>query len=146
MNVGDVCSREVYVVRKSEPLSEAVREMCQRHVGTIVVVEPHGELLRPIGVLSDRDVIFRASPTGIDLSVNVSHVMSAFPLTVPEDGDLFEAIEAFRRANVRRAPVVSAAGDLVGILSVDDLLPVLAEGLSNLARLVGSQARHERSA
>ena len=40
MNIGDVCSREVYIVRKGEPLVDAAREMRRRHVGAVVVVEP----------------------------------------------------------------------------------------------------------
>ncbi len=145
MNVGEVCSREVYIVRRTETLAEAVREMRQRHVGAIIVVEPQGDLLRPIGIVTDRDIIFAAGAHGIDLSVSVSHVMSALPRTLREDGDLFEAIEAMSRADVRRAPVIGAQGDLVGILSVDDLVPVLAEGLLGLARLMGGQAKREKS-
>lgn len=146
MNVGEVCSREVYIVRKSEALSKAVREMQQRHVGAIVVVEPQGNLMRPIGIVTDRDIVFASGPDRVNLSASVSHVMSAFPLTLREDGDIFEAIEAMSNARVRRAPVVGADGDLVGILSVDDLLPVLAEGLMGLAKLMGEQAKREKSA
>jgi CBS domain-containing protein len=46
---------------------------------------------------------------------------------------------------VRRAPVVNHAGALVGIVSMDDLLPILASELGALASLIGTQARHERS-
>jgi len=42
---------------------------------------------------------------------------------------------------VRRAPVVSESGDLVGIVSFDDLLPVVSEQLAALAKLIGDQAR-----
>jgi len=47
MNIGEVCSREVYIVRKTEPLAEAAREMGKRHVGAMVVAEPQGDLVRP---------------------------------------------------------------------------------------------------
>ncbi len=42
---------------------------------------------------------------------------------------------------VRRAPVVGASGDLVGIVSTDDLLGIIAEQLCSLARLVERQTR-----
>jgi len=146
MNVGEVCSREVYVVERTEALAEAVREMRQRHVGAIVVVEQQGMLTRPIGIVTDRDLIFATRGDGIDLSVSVTHVMTSCPLTLAEDSGLYEAIKLMSAHGVRRAPVVGAGGDLVGIVSVDDLVPVVAEELTALAKLLVAQARHERNA
>ena len=146
MNIGEVCSREVYIVRKTETLMEAVREMRQRHVGAIVVVEPQGKLMRPIGIVTDRDLIFAARSQTVDLSTGVSHVMTSCPFTLSEDSGLFEAIQSMSAHGVRRVPVVSAAGDLVGIVSVDDLVPVVAEELNGLAKLMGGQAKHEQHA
>lgn len=42
---------------------------------------------------------------------------------------------------VRHAPVVSESGDLVGVVSFDDRLPVVSERLTALAKLIGDQAR-----
>jgi len=146
MNIGEVCSREVYIVRESEALSEAVLEMRRRHVGAIVVVEPQGQLMKPVGIVTDRDVIFAVRSQAIDLSTKVSHVMTTCPFTLCEDSGLYEAIQSMSAHGVRRAPVVSAAGDLVGIVSVDDLVPVVADELRGLANLMGGQARHEPNA
>ena len=146
MNIGEVCSREVYILRKNEPLSQALQERRQRHVGTVVVVEPQGDLMKPIGILTDRDLIFAARGEGIDLTMGVSHLMTSCPFTLTEDSGLFEAIKSMSAHEVRRAPVVSAVGDLVGVVSVDDLVPVVAEELSALARLMGSQAKREPNA
>jgi len=57
VNIGEVCSREVYIVRPAEPLADAVAEMHKRQVGTLVVVEEKPDQVRPIGVITDRDVI-----------------------------------------------------------------------------------------
>ena len=57
MNIGEVCSREVYIVRPAEPLADAVVEMHKRHVGALVVVEEKPDQVRPVGVITDRDVI-----------------------------------------------------------------------------------------
>jgi len=97
MNVGEVCSREVYIVTKTETLAQAVWEMKQHHVGAIIVVEPRGEAMRPIGVVTDRDVIFATRAEEVDLSAPVSHVMTTCPLTLAEDGGIFE-VDASRTA------------------------------------------------
>jgi CBS domain-containing protein len=72
--------------------------------------------------------------------------MTKAPLTVEESCGVAEAVERMSARNVRRAPVVSSSGDLVGIVTFDDLLPVVAEDLSTLAKLIGTQARLERDA
>jgi CBS domain-containing protein len=141
MQIGDVCSRDVYIVRPDEPLATAVREMSTRHIGAVVVVEEQGELVRPIGVVTDRDVVHGQFQRNADLfCLTVGDVMSKSPLTLLETSDVEEGIERLSARAVRRAPVVNVAGDLVGIVTLDDLLPVVAEELAALARLVGMQA------
>ncbi len=147
MDVGEVCSREVYVFNGAQPLESAVAEMIKRHVGAIVVVESELERLRPVGIVTDRDVVRGQLALRKDLaSLKVSDVMTSAPLTVSESSGIAEAIEHMRARRVRRAPVVDAKGDLVGIVSLDDLLPIVAEELGALARLVGTQAEHEGAA
>jgi len=146
MNIGEVCSREVYIVRKTEPLLEAAREMRKRHVGAVVVVEPQGTLVRPIGIVTDRDIVCGLVAREAELrALSVADVMTSDPLSVSETSDIPEAIERMNARGVRRAPVVSDSGDLVGIVSLDDLLPVVAEELLALAKLTGGQAKRERA-
>ena len=144
MEIGEICSREVYVVRPDEPLADAVREMDRRHIGTVVVVEASGKSLVPIGIVTDRDVLCGQLKRHADLfTLTVRDVMTSDPWTIGESCGLAEAITGLRARGVRRAPVVSDARDLVGIVSLDDLLPAVAEELSSLAKLIGKQADRE---
>ena len=145
MQIGELCSREVIVVRPEEPLAEAAREMLQQHVGAVVVVETKDGRTRPVGILTDRDVVCRQIERQADLfTLTVADVMTPDPLTVEENGGVAEAIERMSARNVRRAPVVNADGELIGIVTFDDLLPVLAEQLGALAKLIGTQPQRER--
>ncbi len=144
MNIGEICSREVYIVRETEPLWEAAREMLKRHVGTVVVVQPRDYVVRPVGIVTDRDIVCGQVERDADLhSLSISDVMTPFPLSVAETSGVHEAIERMKAKGVRRAPVVNDSGDLVGIVSLDDLLPVVAEELLALASLAGEQAKRE---
>ena len=145
MNVGKVCRRLVYRVKAAEPLATAVAEMRRRHVGMLVVVESSPGCVRPVGIVTDRDAVCGQLNRGVDLfQLTVGEVMTPSPFTVQEDVDVTTAIRRMSAHMVRRAPVVSAAGDLVGVVSVDDLIPIVAEELNALARLLGTQAEHER--
>jgi CBS domain-containing protein len=144
MNVGEVCSRIAVISRAIDPLADAARQMIDRHVGALVVVDPHSNL-RAVGIVTDRDIVRGQMNRGADLfCLTVGDVMSPHPLLLPESLGISEAVEALNERGVRRAPVIAASGEVVGIVSLDDLLPVLSEDLLRLARLVGSQARQER--
>jgi len=144
MNVSEVCTRRVYLVRAEQPLVEAARQMQQHHVGALVVIEQQGAGVRPVGMLTDRDIVCGQFAHRTDLHcLTVADVMAAPVVTVTEAEGLEAAIVTLRVHAIRRAPVVNVAGDVVGIVTLDDLLPALAAELSTLAQLIGSQSRHE---
>lgn len=144
MNIGEVCSREVYIFTAAEPLANAAAEMTKRHIGAIVVVRTEPERVRPIGIVTDRDIVRGQLSLKKDLeNLTVGEVMTGDPLTAPETAGVAETIERMRVRRVRRVPVIDGRGDLVGIVSLDDLLPVLADELRALAYLVGNQASRE---
>ena len=141
MNIGEFCTREVYIVNADEPLSQAVHEMRKRNVGCVIVVERRGDRVVPVGIVTDRDIV-RALPDypdGIGRA-RVADVMTREPLTLAEDSSIVEGMGRLRARGVRRAPVTAANGDLVGIVSTDDCLGIVAEQLDSLARLVERQA------
>jgi CBS domain-containing protein len=94
--------------------------------------------------MTDRDVLNGQINRSADLfCLTVGDVMTKSPLTLPETSGVAEAVERLGARGVRRAPVVDDSGDLVGIVTFDDLLPAIAEELTALAKLVGTQAMHE---
>jgi CBS domain-containing protein len=60
-------------------------------------------------------------------------------VVVPENCDVYYTISMLRKGGVRRMPVVNAEGALTGIVSPDDLLPVVAQELADLARLPSAE-------
>lgn len=144
MNVGEICSRDVFVVMAGEPLARAVHEMDAGHVGAVVVVEERGGVRKPVGIVTDRDVLTAQFERNADLfCLTVADAMTGNPLTLDAGCGIPAAIELMKRRAVRRAPVVDAAGALMGIVSFDDLLPVAAEQMTQLAHLIGSQSTRE---
>ncbi|MCW9058402.1 MAG: CBS domain-containing protein [Gammaproteobacteria bacterium] len=145
MSVGKLCSRVVTVVRREESIMAAARLMREQHVGNVVVVEAEGDGQRPVGILTDRDIVVELVAKELDLNVvTVGDAMSCELLTLSEDMDLLQAVGEMRSHAVRRAPVVNARGMLVGIISIDDVLGVLAELLKDLSCLVNKEQRREK--
>jgi CBS domain-containing protein len=142
MNIGEMCTREVYVLNPGEPVLQAAHEMRRRNVGCVIVVEQRGKPLVPVGIVTDRDIVRALPEHAANLgALPVATVMTRDPLVLRENESIVDAMVRLRQRGVRRAPVVAAGGDLVGIVSTDDLLGIIAEQLGSLARLVDRQTR-----
>ena len=144
MSAGEYCNREVVVVSKQEPVSEAIELMRKHHVGDVIVTESTELGLVPVGILTDRDIVLEIMAEEVELEkVNIGDVMSYELITVTESTTLIDTIKLMRQKGVRRIPVVNDAGTLQGLLSVDDLLELLAEQLDDIVALIGKEQNTE---
>ncbi len=142
MDVKSLCRTDVATVRQIDELSAAAKCMRDAHVGYLVVAEPLplGGWSRPVGVLTDRDIVIEVLAKDLDpRTVTVGDVMTREPVVVGEEHTLSFALKAMRRVGTRRIPVVGAAGHLVGVLSLDDVVGYLAQEIHEASTAV----RHE---
>ena len=115
--------------------------MRDRHVGAVVITEED----RPIGIVTDRDLVCRVmAPERDPLTVLAHDAMTPDPLTAQEGTPLTEAIEQMRARGIRRLPVVDEKGHLVNIHTLDDILVVLGEEIASLGRAVVAGIGKER--
>ncbi len=146
MQAGEFCNREVVIVDRQASILEAAKLMRKLHVGDLVVTETRNNRQHPVGILTDRDIVIELLAEEVALDkVSVGDAMSYDLLSVNEQDDLQETIEIMRDHGVRRLPVVDAHGALIGIVTVDDLLDLMAEQLTDLVRLVGNELVRERA-
>lgn len=145
MKIDDVCNRHVIAVNQGASLQEAVKLMRQYHVGVLVVVREESGQRFPVGMITDRDILMRVLGEELSLDeVDVADVMSA-ELVLGHAGDsVSHSIRWMRENGVRRLPVVNDNNELIGILSVDDLIDVIAGELSDLAGLIRREQIEER--
>ena len=147
MAVGEICSREVVFVRRGESVRDAAPLMREHHVGAVVVVDEREGSRMPAGVVTDRDIAVAVVAKGLDADgVQVEDLMSGELVTAQDTEGIAECIARMRGRGVRRMPVVAARGALVGIVTADDLLDLLAEELAGLARTVVNEQRRETQA
>ncbi len=129
MRVGTICQRQVSTVKRSAEVSAAARLMKDAHVGYLVVVptDASDRAPHPVRVLTDRDLVVMLLAREVTPSaVSVGDVMIANPVTVRETDSIETALQKMREHCVRRMPVVGERGDLMGVLSTDDILRVTA--------------------
>lgn len=141
MPISEICNREVIIAERDESALEAAKLMRQHNVGTVVVVEQRNGIRVPVGIVTDRDLVVEIVAAEVDPTlIRISDIMARELVMVKGNCGVFEGIQYMRSKGVRRMPVVDEDGALLGIVTLDDLLGLLAEELGALAKLV----EHER--
>jgi len=143
--IGEICKRDVVSVTRETSVAAAAQLMRHNHVGALVVCERiDGGRRIPAGVVTDRDIVVEVvAPELRADTITVGDIMREELVTVRESEGVVPTLEVMRFKGVRRVPIVGADGQLVGIVSVDDLLGVLADELSDIAKIFAREQAHE---
>ena len=114
-------SRDLLTVEAARPVIEVAQRMVERNVGAVLVVEN----ARLRGIMTERDLM-RAVARGLTDDVTVADCMTADPDTIGPDDTIEQAGVLMIHGGFRHLPVVD--GDqIVGVLSIRDLVPLLLE-------------------
>jgi CBS domain-containing protein len=145
MTVGKFCNRDVVVARKSSTILEVAKLMRQHHVGDIVIVDMNGDQPKPIGIITDRDIVMELIACDVPLDdVLAGDIMSHELVTVPEQDSVWDAMNLMRTNGIRRLPVVNEENGLEGIITIDDLHELLGEELMLLTKVPFREQLHEK--
>ena len=143
MEVGSVCRRLVFTVRRSDEVRCAAELMCEKQTDYLVVVELE-PFARPVGVLTDFDIVVGAVARDLDpKTVWVRDIMTANPVTARESASMEAALQTMRELGLRRLPIVNDRHELVGVLFMEDLLKVIIGDAQQLVSLVRSEREVE---
>jgi len=134
MSTGRICVRDVDLAEADESVWRASERMHQHGVGTLVILNDDRE---PIGIITDRDLVERVLAKGLNPSETlVGQAMTADPKTITDESSIEWALSLMRDGGFRRLPVVGSDGKLIGLLSLDDVLMLLAEEFTTIGQLL----------
>ncbi|MEM9924452.1 MAG: CBS domain-containing protein [Cyanobacteria bacterium P01_D01_bin.50] len=150
--VAEVMSRDLITVKRQTPLSEAIKILAEKRISGLPVVDDAGNL---IGIISETDlmwqqagvtppayfmifdsVIYLQNPLNFQrdlqkaLGQTVGEVMSKKPITISPDKALPEAARLMRDSKIHRLPVLDDSGQIVGILTLSDIIREMAASQS----------------
>ena len=135
MSVGRICVRDVDTAEPHESVLAAAERMQERGIGSLIVLNAAQQ---PIGIVTDRDLTARVlARRRIPTQTPISEVMTSGPTTTSEDASIESGLALMRSGGFRRLPVVDRDGKLVGLLSLDDVLTLLAEEFNLIGQLLG---------
>ncbi len=110
--------RHVYTVERAATVAQAVREMNEKGVGALLVIDGR----KPVGIFTERDVLRRIVDADKDPAlVHVGEVMTRELVTIAPDTRLEEAMGVMTERRHRHLPVMDG-DEVVGMLSIGDLM------------------------
>jgi CBS domain-containing protein len=145
MVLSEICMLEPVSCTAHTTALEAAHTMRHKHVGALVVVDDGEERAAPIGLITDRDIVVEVLAKGLDPAVTLVGSLIRTPVVIANGGmDSSHALELMKSHGVRRLPVVSSAGVLMGIITVDDLLRQVAAEANSLIEIISREQAHEQ--
>ncbi len=117
MHVSEVMSKGIISVTSLDSVKKVAKLMKDQDIGAVPVIEKG----RPVGFVTDRDIVLHCVASGYNLDGPISHAMSGNVITVHEDEDITEVNRLMRENKVSRILVTDKGDHPVGIVGIQDL-------------------------
>ena len=135
---------EAVTVSRGTRVAEAAVLMRKHHIGAVVLADRQEGACKPVGILTDRDIVVEVVAAGLDArALTVDEIAQGPIYTASVDASSSELVHEMSKHGVRRLPVLNADGTLAGIVSLDDVLLELAGPLMAVGKLPGRERRLE---
>lgn len=141
MPLVDCIRTDVVTASPDDPVGDVARMMDERNVGSVVIARDGC----PVGIVTDRDLALRVCARDVDPEHTcVSDVMTCDPFVVDRNDTLWNVMEVAREQGVRRFPVVDDRSRLVGIITMDDVVRILANEMSCVTDIIRQSSPQAR--
>src|SRR5688572_3477745 len=120
MRAREIMTREPACCTPDTTAEEAARLMRDNDCGVIPVVDGQGSKTL-LGVVTDRDIALRCVGEGRGPDEPVSSLMTSSPESCSPEDDVPDVEKVMMSKQVRRVPIIDAAGHLVGMIAQADL-------------------------
>ena len=144
MRAGELCVRDVVTARPDECVVDVARRMASLDVGDVIVIEERpGHPPRPLGIVTDRDLVVDvlAHAERLPSTTTLADILHRDLVTAREDDDVQTVLDKMRSHAIRRVPIVDHDGGLQGVLSIDDVIGLLRDDIVTAANLLESQGQ-----
>jgi CBS domain-containing protein len=140
MSLRDIASQNVVTISADATIQEAAKKMRELHVGDVIAVRIQAGQARPVGILTDRDIVVSTTALGIAPDIMlVEDIMLPELITAHSNDSLYHVLNLMKEHGIKRIPLVDENGTLEGIVTADDIVSVLAAGLSAIVQLTEKQ-------
>lgn len=136
MSIMDIARSSVVTADPDASAASIAQKLESNNVGSVVITDG----TTPVGIVTDRDLALTMVDDGADPSVTTARdVMGEDLITADKSEGAFDLCSTMCDNGVRRMPIVDD-GELVGIVTLDDMLQLLADELQHLSTVVARES------
>jgi len=130
----DLVTRAAVAVFPDDTIGDAARQMKDHNVGSVIVVDDLGAV---VGILTDRDIVMKlADRRLVEPDQRVDEFMTRDPVCLGGNLSLERGLASMRSHRIRRVPILNDMGELVGVISLDDILVQMGRSMGQAAGLI----------
>jgi len=145
MRAIDMSPPMLAMIEESAPLTDAARMMREKGVGDILITRVSGGEVRPVGVITDRDIVVHVIACDLNPEeLTVADLCAREPVVIDADADLTEITAAMNKHGVRRV-LVTRNSEIAGVISLDNVIDAMAEMINNLSEMLTRQIDFEQT-
>jgi signal-transduction protein with cAMP-binding, CBS, and nucleotidyltransferase domain len=138
MGIVKCCREQVVAVSSDTPALDVAKVMGEKNVGSVVVVTGEN---RPTGIITDRDLAVRVMAQEKNPGeVRAGDILTRDVVTFQDSMGVYEAIQKMTAEGIRRMPIVDDGGRLIGIVTMDDIIRMLGEEMTAIAKNIEKQS------
>ena len=112
------------VVEKGDGLSEVVKKLIAHNIGALPVIDEMGVVQ---GIITLRDVVGLLGTGSEPLNVAVSEIMTMQMTKIDQDATMVDAVKLMSNLRIRRLPVLSPEGVLIGMVTNRDVMRLVSK-------------------
>lgn len=143
MKVSELMTKAAVTDAPDDTLAEAAAKMRQQQTGSLLIMD--GSKLS--GIVTERDLLKVVGDGQDPKAVSIRDVMTPDPVTIDPDSTIKEAARIMFDKWFRHLPVTTSDGTVVGVISLRDLLTLVARGMDEpepLQKLTGHKLVRDR--
>lgn len=131
MNVRDVMTTNICCCDPHDDLESIALKMMDNDCGSIPITNERGQ---PVGMITDRDIAMAAAVRHKALwQLRAEDFITGQPVSLCNvDDDIHAALSLMQQARVHRLPVINGEGEILGMLSLDDVISYAERGVRGL--------------
>jgi CBS domain-containing protein len=137
MTVADIARTDVMTAKRDQSAGNLATVMKEEDVGSVIIVDDG----RPVGIVTDRDLVVEVlEPRQDPTRITAGDIMTESPVTLQQSDGVYDATSTMFEHAVRRIPVVDDDGSVAGILTLDDVVILLADELDDIAGVIEAES------
>ncbi len=139
MAIGDYARRELATIESEATIQAAAEKMGEQSIGSLLVYEK----IRFVGIVTDRDVALRTTLEGLDPKTTpIKAITETEVVVINEQSPVRVGMRMMKRYGLRRMLVGDRKGEVLGLVTWDDLVGLVARELAEVAGTIAAQRPH----